>query len=90
LVVAGVLNGTFAVPLKRTRVWKFHHAWGLFSILAMVVAPWAGILEYIPWIRSAFLEPATVVDGAYALPQQPGAGTTPCPDAWHRFQRPLC
>lgn len=52
--------------------------------------PACRILEYIPWIRAAFLEPATVVDGAYVLPQQPGAGTTPCPDAWLRFQRLLC
>ena len=43
LVVAGVLNGTFAVPMKRTRAWTFHHVWGLFSLLAMVVIPWAGI-----------------------------------------------
>ena len=57
LVVSGMLNGTLAVPMKKTRVWKFHHVWCLFSLLAMVVAPWAGILIAIPswretWPRS--------------------------------------
>jgi L-rhamnose-H+ transport protein len=43
-----MLNGTFAVPMKKIRVWTFHQVWGLFSLLAMVVAPWAGILMGIP------------------------------------------
>ena len=41
LVVAGILNGTFAVPMKKTRVWKFNQVWSLFAFLAMVVAPGA-------------------------------------------------
>lgn len=43
------------------------------------------ILEYIPWIRDCFVEPATVRDGSYVTPQQPGAGTTLKPDAITRF-----
>ena len=30
----------------------------------------------------------SVVDGFFRLPQQPGAGTTPTPQAWERFRRP--
>ena len=37
VAVAGILNGTFAVPMKRARAWKFEHIWGVFSLLAMVV-----------------------------------------------------
>jgi hypothetical protein len=28
------------------------------------------------------------VDGSFRLPQQPGAGTTPTPDAWQKFHQP--
>jgi L-alanine-DL-glutamate epimerase-like enolase superfamily enzyme len=50
--------------------------------------PACAILEYIPWIKDCFTEPADVVDGSFRLPQQPGAGTTPTPEAWERFRVP--
>jgi L-alanine-DL-glutamate epimerase-like enolase superfamily enzyme len=43
------------------------------------------LLEFIPWIRECFIDPATVRDGAFMAPQQPGAGTTLRPDAFDRF-----
>lgn len=39
------------------------------------------LLEYIPWARDCFVEPATVKDGLFVVPQQPGAGTTLRPTA---------
>jgi L-alanine-DL-glutamate epimerase-like enolase superfamily enzyme len=47
------------------------------------------VLEYIPWIKDCFTDPAQVVDGIFRLPQQPGAGTTPTPDAWSRLRQPV-
>jgi L-alanine-DL-glutamate epimerase-like enolase superfamily enzyme len=38
--------------------------------------PACHLLEYIPWLRDCFAEPVTVVDGYFAPPQLPGAGTT--------------
>lgn len=43
------------------------------------------LLEYIPWTLHCFEEPATVEDGYYALPQQPGAGTTLRPEALDQY-----
>lgn len=34
------------------------------------------LMEYIPWLRDCFVEPAQVKDGDFVAPQQPGAGTT--------------
>jgi len=51
--------------------------------------PACQVLEYIPWIKDCFTEPAEVVDGCFLLPQQPGAGTTPTSEAWERFSRPI-
>ena len=50
--------------------------------------PACQVLEYIPWIKDCFTEPAEVVDGCFRLPQQPGAGTTPTREAWERFRQP--
>jgi L-alanine-DL-glutamate epimerase-like enolase superfamily enzyme len=40
--------------------------------------PATSILEYIPWIKDHFEEPAHVTDGHFVRPERPGAGTTPC------------
>lgn len=39
--------------------------------------PATSILEYIPWIKDHFVEPAQVADGHFVRPERPGAGTTP-------------
>ncbi len=38
--------------------------------------PACHLLEYIPWLRDCFVEPATVRDGFFVPPRLPGAGTT--------------
>ena len=45
------------------------------------------VLEYIPWIAHCFTEPAVVEDGNFRLPQLPGAGTTPTPQAWEQYRQ---
>ncbi|RUT28603.1 mandelate racemase/muconate lactonizing enzyme family protein [Arsenicitalea aurantiaca] len=47
--------------------------------------PSCTMLEYIPWLRECFTEPATAEDGYFLVPQEPGAGTTLRPDAIARF-----
>ena len=50
--------------------------------------PACAVLEYIPWIKDCFTDPAEVVDGHFRMPGEPGAGTTPTAAAWERFRRP--
>jgi L-rhamnose-H+ transport protein len=40
IVLAGLLNGSFAVPLKTARTWRFNHIWTVHTLLAMAVIPW--------------------------------------------------
>lgn len=68
IAIAGMLNGTFAVPMKKARVWTFHHVWGLFSVLAMVVVPWTGILLAVPsWRGTLMAIPAGGLTSLIAL-----------------------
>jgi L-rhamnose-H+ transport protein len=48
VTAAGLLNGSFAVPIKTARIWKFHHIWTVHSLLAMVVLPWAVAFYAVP------------------------------------------
>ena len=50
--------------------------------------PACAVLEYIPWIKHCFTDPAEVVDGHFRMPSEPGAGTTPTPQAWERYRQP--
>ncbi len=48
IVLAGLLNGSFAIPLKTTKVWKFDHIWAVHSLLAMGLSPWAVAVLTVP------------------------------------------
>ena len=50
-----------------------------------IAHPACTMLEFIPWIRQCFIEPATVRDGSFVVPQLPGANTTLRSDAVSRF-----
>lgn len=51
--------------------------------------PASTMLEYIPWIRDWLVEPIAVKDGCFALPQNPGAGTTMRADALAKVGKAL-
>src|SRR5207245_8804798 len=48
LLAAGILNGSFAVPMRTAKTWSFYHIWGLFSLLSMMVIPCAGVAFAVP------------------------------------------
>jgi L-alanine-DL-glutamate epimerase-like enolase superfamily enzyme len=43
------------------------------------------MMEYIPWTRDCFVEPASVRDGLFVIPQLAGAGTTMHAAAMERY-----
>ncbi|XOV91594.1 MAG: mandelate racemase/muconate lactonizing enzyme family protein [Bacteroidota bacterium] len=45
------------------------------------------ILEYIPWIKEAFMDPINVKNGLVIRPELPGAGTTPKPEAFEKYNK---
>lgn len=47
------------------------------------------VLEYIPWIKHCFIEPADVIAGQFRRPELPGAGTTPTAAALRDHARPI-
>jgi len=49
--------------------------------------PACEVLEFIPWIKDFFTDPAEVVDGYFRRPELPGAGTTPTAAAWTQFRQ---
>ena len=50
-----------------------------------IAHPACSMLEYIPWMQEAVAEPAKVVEGHFATPAEPGAGTTLREDALEKW-----
>lgn len=68
VAAAGLLNGSFAVPMKTARAWKFVHIWMVFSLLAMAVIPWAGVVLAVPhWRQVLSAVPGRGWSGLIAL-----------------------
>jgi L-rhamnose-H+ transport protein len=38
-IVAGVLNGSFAVPMKKISNWEWENIWFIYSLMALLVLP---------------------------------------------------
>jgi L-rhamnose-H+ transport protein len=52
LAAAGLLNGSFAVPMKTAKHWRFEHIWAVFSLLAMALVPWLIVWTAVPGWRA--------------------------------------
>lgn len=53
-VSAGILNGTFALPMKLTGKWAWENVWLLFSILSLLVFPFIIVLLSTPHLALLF------------------------------------
>ena len=47
-VIAGAVNGLFALPMKAARSWAWENNWLPFNVLSLVIFPWIISLFFIP------------------------------------------
>ncbi len=55
-VLAGVVNGLFALPMKLARKWQWENIWLPFSILGLIFLPRLLVFEGIPHLEQAYAE----------------------------------
>jgi len=48
VLLGGVLQGSFAVPMKRMPAWRWENTWLVYSLVGMVAAPWLLVWATIP------------------------------------------
>jgi L-rhamnose-H+ transport protein len=63
-VLAGAINGLFALPMKINRRWAWENNWLLFSLLSLIVFPWLIALLSVPELRLVY---SSVVPGHLVL-----------------------
>jgi len=51
LILAGLMNGSFATPMKRIQGWQWEHSWLVWSFTGLIVVPMAVALTTVahPW-----------------------------------------
>jgi len=62
-ILAGIMLGAFAAPMKKVKVWSWEHTWLAFSVFALIVMPLLVALATIPDLFSVWKEtrPATLL-----------------------------
>jgi L-rhamnose-H+ transport protein len=62
-ILAGIMLGAFAGPMKKVKVWSWEHTWLAFSVFALIVMPFFVALATIPDLFSVWKEtrPATLL-----------------------------
>jgi len=53
-VVAGVMNGSFALPTKYIKTWRFEHIWLNYAIWAFVILPWLTLFVLYPQVGQIY------------------------------------
>lgn len=62
-ILAGIMLGAFAVPMKKVKVWSWEHTWLAFSVFALIVMPFIVAAATIQDLFSVWREagPATLL-----------------------------
>ena len=47
-VFSGILNGSYAVPIKLTRKWEWENIWLWFAISGLLLIPWIFVFLVVP------------------------------------------
>lgn len=62
LVVAGIMNGSFTLPMKFTRQWAWENTWLVWTIWALVIFPPVVTFLTVPHLHSVYAAvPASVI-----------------------------
>jgi len=47
-ILSGILNGSYAVPIKLTKKWEWENIWLWFAIAGLLLVPWIFVSLFIP------------------------------------------
>lgn len=54
ILLSGLFNGAFPLPMKSIRGWKWENTWLLFSVLAVLLLPWALAFLFVPHLTQVY------------------------------------
>lgn len=54
VLIGGVMEGSFAVPMKFTRRWAWENIWLVYSVVGLAVIPWVAALIAVPELLATY------------------------------------
>jgi L-rhamnose-H+ transport protein len=54
IIIAGLFNGSFALPMKYARRWKWENTWLVFSIVGIFILPWFMAFRFVPHLAEVY------------------------------------
>lgn len=54
ILVSGILNGSFPLPLKYSRKWRWENTWLVFSVFSLLILPLALAASFAPHLGSLY------------------------------------
>jgi L-rhamnose-H+ transport protein len=67
VIMGGMLNGSFAAPMKRLSAWRWENIWLVFSLVGLLVLPWVIALATVPHLGDVFEQASGSVMAKVAL-----------------------
>lgn len=61
VVLAGILQGSFAAPMKRMSRWRWENSWLLFSFSGLIIFPWIINFATVPNVLQVYSEVSSSV-----------------------------
>jgi L-rhamnose-H+ transport protein len=59
VIIAGLLNGSFAAPMKRMSAWRWENSWLIFAVTGLVIFPWIITFLTVPHVGGVYSESST-------------------------------
>src|SRR5580700_7435507 len=59
VTLAGILQGSFAVPMTRMSAWRWENSWVLFALFGLIVFPWIINFATVPNVTSVYAGAST-------------------------------
>jgi len=54
ILVSGVFNGSFALPMKYSRRWQWENTWLVFACVSLVIVPWSLAAGFVPRLAEVY------------------------------------
>ena len=54
VILAGLLNGSFAAPMKRMPAWRWENSWLIFAVTGLIIFPWIITLATVPQVGDVY------------------------------------
>jgi L-rhamnose-H+ transport protein len=61
VIAGGLLNGSFAAPMKRLSAWRWENSWLIYAFTGLLILPWATALATVPHLGGVFQQSSGAV-----------------------------